>query len=287
MKKLLETVPFEGKPILWDYYGHFTDEIKSYYHWHPCFEWLFVHEGSGTVVVNRQTYVMERGMLFVFKPYQLHHVYVEPSGEQPYIRSIFYFDPLYAERLLCPFSGLQKVLRELWQSLDGEQVFRLRERAEILEWAYGQYHRRGHDGSGTEDEEFSLLLVHLLSVIRSDDSLSRQKRGGKPDRNYLHSEKIMRYIDEHYRDELSLELLAEAMHLSKTYLSKLFKLETGSSITDYLTARRIREACRLLETTELTVERIGFETGFPNPSYFIQLFRRKLGVTPLAFRKKS
>jgi AraC-like DNA-binding protein len=286
MKKLLETTKLEGNKILWDYQGFFTKDFKSYYHWHQCWEWLFVHEGKGTVVVNRQTYEMERGMLFLFRPYQLHHIHVEPSPEQPYIRSIFYFDPLYAEALLRDFSGLQNMLRALWHDRECTQVFWMREQAKLMEWAYEQYNETGHKGVGIQDEEFLLLLVQLLQIIRSQEALQHQSHGAKLERSHGYSEHIMRYIDEHYREELSLDMLAESLHLSKTYLSRLFKSETGSSITEYLTARRIREACKLLETTELPVERIGAETGFPNSSYFIQLFRRKVGVTPLKYRKE-
>jgi YesN/AraC family two-component response regulator len=96
----------------------------------------------------------------------------------------------------------------------------------------------------------------------------------------------MRWIEEHYREEISLETLAEETHLSKFYVSRIFREETGSSITDYLTARRIKQACRLLQTTDLSVEQIGIRVGYPNASYFIQLFKKVVGVTPLKYRNK-
>ncbi|MFD2878690.1 helix-turn-helix domain-containing protein [Paenibacillus rhizoplanae] len=66
-----------------------------------------------------------------------------------------------------------------------------------------------------------------------------------------------------------------------------FHQETGGRLVDYLTARRLKQACRLLETTDLTVERIGRTVGFPNSSYFNQLFKRVLGLSPLQYRKGS
>jgi len=70
-------------------------------------------------------------------------------------------------------------------------------------------------------------------------------------------------------------------------VSRIFRQETGSSITDYVKARRIKQACRLLETTELPVERIGILSGFESPSYFIQLFKRMIGMTPLKYRRQN
>ncbi|MNI97083.1 Arabinose operon regulatory protein [compost metagenome] len=77
------------------------------------------------------------------------------------------------------------------------------------------------------------------------------------------------------------------MHLSKSYVSRIFHQETGSRLVDYLTARRIKQACRLLSTTDLPVERIGITVGFPNASYFNQLFKKSLGTTPLKYRKSN
>ncbi|WP_039790620.1 helix-turn-helix domain-containing protein, partial [Paenibacillus riograndensis] len=54
-----------------------------------------------------------------------------------------------------------------------------------------------------------------------------------------------------------------------------------------LTARRIKQACRLLSTTDMPVEQIGIAVGFPNASYFNQLFKRVLGTTPLKYRKNN
>lgn len=96
----------------------------------------------------------------------------------------------------------------------------------------------------------------------------------------------MQWIEAHYADQVSLDDLAEALHLSKFYVSRVFSQETGSSITDYITTRRIKQACRLLQTTILPIEHIN-EIGFPNASYFIRLFKHVVGMTPLKYRKAN
>jgi AraC-like DNA-binding protein len=89
---------------------------------------------------------------------------------------------------------------------------------------------------------------------------------------------IMRWVVEHYAEEVSLDRLAEFVHLSKFYASRIFRNETESSIGQYLTVRRIRQACRLLQTTDLSVEQIGIQVGLPSPPYFIQLFKKAIGT---------
>jgi AraC-like DNA-binding protein len=95
----------------------------------------------------------------------------------------------------------------------------------------------------------------------------------------------MNWLEARHTDEFDLGQLADELHLSKYYISRVFREETGSSITEYLTARRIMQACRLLETTALTVEQIGAEVGLPNTSHFILTFKKAVGLTPLKYRQ--
>jgi YesN/AraC family two-component response regulator len=99
-------------------------------------------------------------------------------------------------------------------------------------------------------------------------------------------QQAMKWIDEHYRESFQLEDLAAALHLSKFYLSKFFHEETGTTLKSYITAKRIRQACRLLETTGKSIEIIGSEIGIPNASYFVQVFKQEIGTTPLKYRAK-
>ncbi|MNY58324.1 Multiple antibiotic resistance protein MarA [compost metagenome] len=73
--------------------------------------------------------------------------------------------------------------------------------------------------------------------------------------------------------------------MSRTYVSRIFRRETGSSITNYLTARRIKEACSLLMSSGLPIQHIAERIGLPNPSYFIRLFKKEVGVTPFQYRR--
>ncbi len=94
----------------------------------------------------------------------------------------------------------------------------------------------------------------------------------------------MRWIEAHLSDTFQLDELADDLYLSKSYISKLFRKETGSSITDYLTARRVKEACHLLQTSDLALDAICTRIGLSNVSYFIQMFKRETNITPHQYR---
>ncbi|GAA0133275.1 hypothetical protein YSY43_01150 [Paenibacillus sp. YSY-4.3] len=99
-------------------------------------------------------------------------------------------------------------------------------------------------------------------------------------------ETVKRWIHEHYDQQTELGSLASMVYLTPSYLSKLFKSETGVTITDYLIEVRIKKAKHLLKTSsDMKIHEIGCEVGYPDPAYFNKLFKRIVGVTPNEYKK--
>ncbi|MNO13968.1 Regulatory protein SoxS [compost metagenome] len=285
MKQLFEPVIFtDHKSLIWDYQLYTNDYYKGYYHWHQCCEIMYVHGGQGNVVVNQQMYDIRSGMLFFFQPYQLHRIYSEVSPERPFVRTIFYIDPHTAENLLQGFAKRKAIFSALWQGENTYCGFDLSGSNEAVEWIYKNYNLCRNSAMEEDTEDITMMLLQLLSCLGTgENSLIHPEER----RNLRYSEQIMNWIEEHYQEEVNLEQLAAETHLSKSYVSRVFHQETGGRLVDYLTARRIKQACRLLSTTDMPVEQIGIAVGFPNASYFNQLFKRVLGTTPLKYRKNN
>lgn len=93
------------------------------------------------------------------------------------------------------------------------------------------------------------------------------------------------YINNHYAQNLSLELIGQAVGLNPSYFSNIFKKETGISFIDYLTDIRIQNAKNMLTETDLEVIEISEHTGFNDLKYFTRCFRKITGMTPVAYRK--
>lgn len=90
-----------------------------------------------------------------------------------------------------------------------------------------------------------------------------------------------RYIKLHYQQDISLDKLAEILTINASYLSYIFKKETGSTIVQYLTNVRMEQACELLcHRPDLTMEEIALQTGYNSTTYFHKIFRSKFGVSP-------
>jgi len=100
------------------------------------------------------------------------------------------------------------------------------------------------------------------------------------------AERAAAFIQQHYREPLTNESLAEALHFHPSYIVRCMKMKYGVTPIHYLLEFRLESAKRLLLTTEWTIERIADEVGFRYAPYFSACFKRQVGMSPLLFRKQ-
>lgn len=96
---------------------------------------------------------------------------------------------------------------------------------------------------------------------------------------------IKKYIDEHFKEYITLDTLCSLVHLNKYYLIHNFTKQVGTSPIHYLIDRRIDESKHLLANTSHTLSSIAQIVGFSSPSYFSQVFKRITNITPHEYRK--
>lgn len=98
--------------------------------------------------------------------------------------------------------------------------------------------------------------------------------------------KIQSYVQDHLDEELGRDEIARAVYRNPAYLSRLFRKETGMSLTDYIAQAKIERAKRLLEGTNDKISNIAEGLGYTHFSYFAKLFKKVTGLTPQDYRKK-
>jgi two-component system response regulator YesN len=97
---------------------------------------------------------------------------------------------------------------------------------------------------------------------------------------------VKQYIEDHYGEDLSLNLLADLVYLSPNYLSNMFTKVTGSSLNRYIRQFRMEKARSLLVESNMKISEIGAAVGFTSTSYFIRTFQKVYGVTPVSYRSE-
>lgn len=95
---------------------------------------------------------------------------------------------------------------------------------------------------------------------------------------------IKEYVDTHYMEEVTPQNLAERFHINVSYLSQLFKKESGVTYTEYLTSLRIKNACRLLSTSNEKIAEIAERVGFHDYFYFTRVFKKMMDMSPSEYR---
>lgn len=133
------------------------------------------------------------------------------------------------------------------------------------------------DGSFWEEQR---LLAELLVMLEQSNT-----RGAGTASDRL-AEQTAAYIQAHYRDKLTNEAIAAALHFHPNYVVRCMKTKYGRTPIDYLLDYRLERSKRLLVTTEWPVERIAEEVGFRYAPYFSACFKRRAGVSPVQFRKR-
>lgn len=95
------------------------------------------------------------------------------------------------------------------------------------------------------------------------------------------------YMEKHYPDKLSLGTVAGVSGFSPAHFSKVFQAQLGSSYSEYLSNIRLKHVQELLLTTKKTITEIALETGYTYPGNLTEQFKRKIGMTPMAYRKHT
>lgn len=154
-------------------------------------------------------------------------------------------------------------------------------------------HRSGHTLADLIGADMELLqngeAFASIGKLRkwSMNALEKLREGTAHDARNARSQyvqKIKDYVDKHLHLDVSLRALADHVNLHPTHLSKIYKLETGEGISDYVSSVRMERACHMLKATDKKIYEISADIGYLDPAYFIKVFKRQFDVTPQEYR---
>lgn len=111
-----------------------------------------------------------------------------------------------------------------------------------------------------------------------------QKKMSRKTSSYV--ERCKDYVEKHYREKIYLADMAENLSLSETYLSRLFKKETGERLQDYIVDVRLERAANLLKYSDETISNIAEYVNFPSQSYMGRIFKEKYHLSPKKYREE-
>lgn len=134
------------------------------------------------------------------------------------------------------------------------------------------------------DDIHTVLGIRNLHDEMVLDYTEKMRRICRSDTNSRHINACKEYIYFHLKERITIEDLADALGVSASYLSRLFKKETGDSVSAYIRRQKMEVAKNLLRYSEYPVIDIANRLSFSSQSHFIQQFREYTGMTPKKYR---
>ena len=115
------------------------------------------------------------------------------------------------------------------------------------------------------------------------ERVGRLRRGKAPSKLVL---EVANFVQRHISEAIGAGAIVQALYISRPYLSKRFKEETGESLTDFVLREKTEEAKRLLRYSDKSLTAIGAYLGFSSPSHFSRVFKKYAGISPRAYRER-
>ena len=240
------------------------------------FDISLILEGEGTFGVDEFLFPVAPGQLFFTAPGQVRQWKVSnmPRG----------LVLLFEEEFLCTFFNDTQFVRKLSFFSWGTHPPALSLTCEQLTYLEGLL---ADVEKGISDQEgFHLLRALLYHVLAWLDSQYRSQFGllSATDVN-TKVHRFTQLVEQNFRIAHAVNFYAGQLCITPGYLNDLVKEQFGLTVKQYIQNRLIIEAKRLLQYSELPVTEIAWQLNFQDPSYFIRLFRRAAGLSPLSFRK--
>lgn len=146
-----------------------------------------------------------------------------------------------------------------------------------------------HDGLGEYGklmrlEDHGSMKVAFAYLRETAESVFQSKNKDERDRASQVVERICQFIEEHLDEDLSLVRLAEIHYFNPSYLSRFFKQEFGTNVSDYIDKCRLRKAKELLRNHELKVRDVASSVGYEAAHSFTRFFKKMTGLTPQEYR---
>lgn len=258
----------------------YSDEATMEMHIHNCYEVYISISGGKQFLIGDKSYDISPGDIFVINNYESHYLsQIDKMTHERIVLSIF---PEYLDNLSSPQTDLKFCFRERGDGYSN----RIRPNGEIQKLLKYYLHKiisaEGYGQELLEKATFMELMVLLNRIFREQqlenpDTLSQ---------NNPLVDKVIDYINHHISDKFTISILSTEFFVSESYICRVFKSETGTTIYKYLTARRIALAKTLL-VSGASVSEACEQSGFNDYVNFVKSFTKAVGTSPKRYAKCS
>lgn len=262
--------------------AHLYNEEKTMnMHIHDCYEIYYSISGGHQFLIDNKVYTIKPGDVFFINNYESH--YLSQVDHAVHERIVISIHPDFIKSISTPVTDLNYcfLYRDAGFShriaLDKEQQQR------FIYFIHKITSTSGYGMDILEKTAFTELLVFLNKAFYTQTQTPVQ------DTSYQYSKQvddILEYINQNIDKPLTIEHLAKEFYLSESYICRIFKATTGTTINKYLTARRISIAKSLLAQGN-SVNEVSEKCGYQDYSNFLKAFTKAVGISPKKYANYS
>lgn len=260
-----------------------VDMTSTALHWHREYELVYVESGTLNCQICCGNLSLQAGQALWVAPGILHGYEFEPNTRA----ATFVFLPdLFATEDSLLFERFVQPLRSMnaeYCLMDGSQPWHLEAQAlvrDMIDSWEGDSETRELDIQLLTTQLWVLLFKNRSSMVTGNTSDATMRMQAR----YI---SMTEFIAKHFHEKLMLEQIARAANISRSEALRCFRTLAGQTPVEYLLNHRLRQAQRLLVSTEKTITEIAQSSGFESVAYFDRVFRRAFGCTPRQMRRKA
>lgn len=245
-------------------------------HNHLEFEILLIESGECHLTVNDKQYIVKGGDMIFINPLEIHSIYV--SDKEPYSHICICFDC----SLIIDASIRNSLLEEslhLRHHITSENQITLYLKELFLKTIDSFY----EDTAFTKAELISYISLIITNMVKNgftDNQINKSK-------NTVFCAKALKYISEHYTENITSKEIASALSYNQSYFCRTFRKNFNKCFSNYLNMYRIAASRKLFETDKKTVTQIASECGFNSASYFTSCFKKYIGISPSEYKREN
>ena len=278
---IYEEVPAEFSDVSLKFFDcEFPNKKEVGWHFHIDYELVYVNEGSGKRHIGMHLSNYTDGELVLIGSNVPHHGFTDYFTDTRK-EVVVHFKPGFLGNAIEQVP----IFKKIWELLtlsDHGIVF-----SEQVKHYIGY---RLLELKNMEHFQRYLELIDILNELAISEDKQMLNANGKAFIGSLKEnervKKVFNYIEEHFKDPISLDDVAELIHMNPSSFSRFFKKTTNKTFISYLNEYRLNHAIQLLMETELDIKNIGYECGFTNLSNFFRHFKAHTQTTPYDYRRK-
>ncbi|MBL7698762.1 MAG: AraC family transcriptional regulator [Chitinophagaceae bacterium] len=257
----------------------YTPYFETPWHYHPEYEVVLILKGWGKRFIGNHVADYEEGDL-CFIGSNLPHLYKKDESETVGGSLVIHFREDFLGKDFASIPEMQKIKLLFERASMGVQV-NGKSKSVISQVMNEMTELKGMD------RLVSLLqLLNVLADVEEYDLLSSPEITGQNSEDSDRLNRVFDYVIKNFRENIEVNDVARLANMSYSGFCRYFKNRTKKNFTHFVNEMRVGYACRRLIESDLSVDSIGYESGFNNKTNFMEQFRKIVKCTPYKFKKK-